>query len=275
LRWSAWGSVPLVVVAAYACSDFEATDTAPASDGGDAGDAEDAGSDATPAADGSSDAPMAPFCEIDGGTICEDFDDPQSSRFPLPYTTDGGTITIVDDPHYSPPKALRATYSPIDAGGCNYAIIESATLGAPAPNGFHAEYKVRLAKLSGIANIGARIYMAAADGGRNCDYYVWVTPTGASLHVGNNQGDSDDHALGERPIVGQWSHLTIDVHGAAGAQKVEVTVDDKVALVDTAVRPECAFDTALRTVEVGLHCVDETVAGDLDIAVDDVRVIVR
>lgn len=263
----------IAVGAAAACSSFEdgnapgAVDagrdvaTAPSPDSGDAG------------AAGDGDAATPPFCGADAGTLCEDFDDPKSGVLPFTLVDPGAAFEVVPDRHVSSPNGLRITVARPGAGdSCRYAI-RYATTDVPAPNGARAEYKLRPTSLGNAANVGVALELSNVNASEKCTLYLQHYPDGARLFVTREGGFPPGEVLLTRKApLDSWTSIAIDVTGVPGARSTTVTFDGVVAGKDS-VMTYCQGGTRITKVEVAARCVADTAGADLDVAVDDVRVI--
>lgn len=258
--------------AAWACSTFDDAD-APGSVEAGAPDAPSAEVGAV--ADANADAPAPPpFCKTDGGTFCEDFDDPGSGALPYTDVREGGTVTEVEDPHVSPPRALRTTFVRPDDGTCRYAVRGTPALQLAATGGFSVEYKIRPLAVPGRLLAGADITYEAADG-KQCSFYFEARPTGAFLVVEPLEDPTPAQfiPLTRRLLAGEWSTVSWDVHGASGERRATVTVNGENAVLDATLEPPCQGGIRIVDIHIGLDCVTVDLGGDVDVAFDDLRVI--
>jgi hypothetical protein len=255
-----------------ACSSFQ---DAPTAEG-------DGGTDG--AVDGGGTDPYVAFCKADGGALCEDFDDPGSDVLPEAQLDDAGTLAVVDDPHASPPKALRvAIPRPADVNCHEVKRTTRDTTSIPAPNGFSAEYKTHVAAAfanPGSVNFGAIVtYQHEADDDKNCDVYLRNEDGVYALIVtphGYSDPPSQHIELARNLLIGQWSTVFFDVHGPPGAHEVSVFVDGQDAVAtgqSTTLDALCQDTIRVVSVVIGFDCVSNAVGGDLDVTFDDLRVI--
>jgi hypothetical protein len=232
---------------------------------------------AAPYAYASSDAPRPPFCLTNKGTFCEDFDDPGSGAFPAMNLWDGGAIGVVSAPHFSPPNALRTTFTTPSDGTCRYATVDNVNLDRPIPNGYSVEYKILAASLPGKLLHGVAVLSNDTSSGVTCSIYMESRAGGATIAVEPQQSPAPTQyiSLSRKIIAGQWSHVVVDVTGAAGARRLSVRIDGVSALEDATLIPQCQSTARIVHVGVGLICVTAELAGDEDVAFDDIRVIAR
>lgn len=256
-----------------ACGSFE--EAGPPTAASDAGTDADAGASAV---DGSpADAPTIPFCAVDGGTLCEDFDDPRSGTFPTESRTDGGTLEIISSQHVSSPNALRVTVPTTSLPNCPHAYRNITGITKHAPVGFTAEYKFRLAALGGPADLGSSVILVDTTGQETCSYFVEVAPGGMSLAVLLvTNGAEQSFPLGRKALAEDWTSIVVDVHGVPGSRKVSVTASGvPTSVTDTPVPAFCQHGTILVGATVGVTCLVQGATAPVDVAIDDVRVIAR
>jgi len=273
------GCATAIVGIIAACSSFDETEDAPpapASDAGSEGSPGDSSDgDAGAGADAGADAAQ-PFCKTDSGTFCEDFDDPGSAAFPDSNLWDGGTLAFVADPHFSPPKALRATFANPTDSTCRYAVLKNAGLDAPIPNGYRIEYRIFAKTIPGRLLHGATVGTRDTNTANRCSIFMeTLAGPGATLIVEpqTDQLPAQDIQLSRKILPGQWSHVEIDVKGPAGARRASVVIDGATAVSDTMLTTSCQAMDRLYEVTTGLICVNADALGDLDVAFDDIRVI--
>lgn len=217
-------------------------------------------------------APL-PFCATDAGTRCEDFDDPKSGVLPFTTGDPGFEFTLDTEHHVSAPNALRLTIARPPVGEpCRYAF-RHGTIEAPAANGVRLEYKLRPASLGDYANVGASVVLANTDNSQSCNAYIQHYPDGAKLYVTDNASASRSLPLTRRAPLGEWTAIVIDMTGPPGGRKLAVTFDGVLAGQDTTVADACQNATRLMRLEVFARCVSDQSGADLDVSVDDVRVI--
>jgi hypothetical protein len=263
-----------------ACSSFSDNDEAGvgAVDGGDAPSAVDGPAiDApltTDAPAGDSTMPAPPFCKTYGGTFCEDFDDPGSAGFPSTSLWDGGTVGVVTDPFFSPPKSLRTTFVKPPDGACRYANVYNTSLASPIVGGYRVEYRIFAKTIPGRILHGPALGTRDTNTTDACSVYMETTASGASLIV-EPQGIPDPSQyiqLSRKIVPGQWSHVVVDITGSAGGRKASVVIDGVAAVSGVQLIAQCQSLDRLTDIAVGLICVTADVGGDIDVAFDDVRV---
>jgi hypothetical protein len=270
---------PAVTVAFAACDPYEAA--APTSS------EPDATVDSSPSSEAASsdarvdapdeDAPSPPFCKTEGGVFCEDFVDPASAVLPNVAVGDGGTITVVGDPHSSAPNALRVTFPGSTDTTCRLATRTSGDLSLVVNGGFALEYKIRPATIPGRLLHGAHVETADLDGGTPCSFYFETLPNASSLVVEPYVSSTGRQLipLSRKLVAGAWSHVVIDIGGPIGARNATVTIDGIVAASNAPFLADCASLTRIKRIGVGLFCVNSETTGDADVAFDDIRVITR
>jgi hypothetical protein len=259
-----------------ACSSFE--------DGNNASSTVEAGTDAGDGGSSSTnDATTAtPFCKVDGGTFCADFDDPGAAGFGgFTRIDDGGAVFEDDAAPASPPNAMRfklARQVPSDLpdGGCAYALVRTADLDIPT-SGLGAEFKLKVhtPPVTGRLSLGPSIQFTDATLSRRCDVFLGIAAGGAAHLLFDTDGTTGSAALSRKPIAGQWSHVELDVHGGVASRAVTVRVDGEIAATDVLLPTDCQASTIFRGIGLGLFCVDDGVGGDVDVSYDDIRVITR
>ncbi len=223
-------------------------------------------------------AVVGPFCKAHSSSvICDDFDDPARKLWSPPEVSDGGSLAVVPaDDAPSKPSVLRLTAVPAPDKLCDTAhVLESASLGNAAPNGFHLEFKVRADTLpaSGVATGPSVVLEVAAD---KCDYYLELTPTKVSLVQEHNDGAATTRtSVGQARMAGAWSSVSIDVEGAVGARTVTVQVDGTKGIDKQPVDGLCQKAGQIIAAGIGLFCVNADTTGSVDISYDDVLVTVR
>lgn len=240
-----------------ACGSFEASPV----DGGTDASADSARTEAGP-----------PFCATLKGTFCEDFDDPKGGSFSGVDVPEGGTQTVVSDPHFSPPNAVRMTLRRPPAGACQYLAFYSTNLVTPAAGGFSVEFKVRPAALPAAAHVGAGVSTKSL-GGNGCTFFFRVSDLNTELVVTKEDAGASSYKLDRKVLTGDWSHVELDVTGIPGSRVMTAKVDGKLGIAGVPAPAECQNDTILNAVDLGNRCIFDSVGGDLDIAFDDVRVI--
>jgi hypothetical protein len=260
------------VVASLFCACGSFDEAAPAND---------AGGDGASGLDASivDSTPDAPFCAEDGGTFCDDFDDPRRGTFPEEVIDDGGTLTVVPSPHFSPPSSLHIVVPKTTMPYCTSAARVVRNVRVPAPNGFVVEYKLHLVTIGGPVDLGAAAIMHNVDGTEECNYYMEVTPAALTLAIYEKfqDGGGVDHntPLGRKVLPGEWTSIVVDVHGIAGGRTLTVKVGDVVAVKDVAVPGGCQNGNFVVQASMGASCVFPSSTGPLDVFIDDVRVIAR
>lgn len=258
----------LIVASLFcACDSFDEGNARPETDAGtDVGIAVEAGTNA--------DASI-PFCRTDGGTLCEDFDDPGSAALPT-TATDGGGVTEILDPHFSSPRSLRATAEPPQENTCRIAVRHSDVLSVPIPDGFRIEYRIRAVSIPGALHHVSTEMSNTNDASDKCSIYMRTVPTGASLVVEPAAPSPPRQliTLSRKIVAGEWSHVVVEIRGGPGGRRASVTIDGTPAATDVMLEV-CQSLDRLSKVVVGLVCVTPELGGNADVAFDDVRVIAR
>jgi hypothetical protein len=147
----------------------------------------------------------------------------------------------------------------------------------PIPNGYSVEYKILAASLPGKLLHGVAVLSNDTSSGVTCSIYMESRAGGATIAVEPQQSPAPTQyiSLSRKIIAGQWSHVVVDVTGAAGARRHSERIDGVSALEDATLIPQCQSTARIVHVGVGLICVTAELAGDVDVAFDDIRVIAR
>lgn len=212
--------------------------------------------------------------------FCEDFDTLPLSEAWRPRATDGGILQMDETIASSPPRSLRVTMFPPEAGETCRSAVYDRKLKLSFASRARVEFDAHLGDGAGAGYPYAGIAMhraivGAEDGAGACNYFFLTHPADAQLAIQPPEpAPAVTFELSKDIADATWTRLAIEIErsdDAGGGATVSAWLDGARVLDPVAVPESCRVERVL-SVTPGLFCVSSSVPAPVDTRVDNVVV---